>query len=393
MTSIPNILEHFSTLKDPRRIHPNTLHKLIDIIVIALCAILARCETWEEIADYAQEKYHFFKLFLELPNGIPSHDTFNRTMSLIDPILWQQYFASWMHIQSSESRELLKHIQIDGKVLRGSRSTGKGKTQSKESAVEIVSAWSSEQQLVLGHVTVEESSNEIKAVPVLLKLLDLEGAIVSLDAMGCQKETTDLIIEGGADYLVALKGNQGTLHQAAKDLFVDTQADPKRPQPSVASSFDVGHGREEERTCYVLDDLSQFSAADCNVESWRDLKSLIVMESTTVRQGKTSSERRYYLSSWVGTAQEVLSRVRGHWSIENQQHYVLDVTFREDSSRTRRGFAAENLGLLRRMALNLLNLNVGLKISKRRKRLKALLSEKYLLSLMGLSHLEAALGG
>ncbi len=314
-------------------------------------------------------------------------------MSLIDPILWQQYFASWMHIQSSESRELLKHIQIDGKVLRGSRNTGKGKTQSKESAVEIVSAWSSEQQLVLGHVTVEESSNEIKAVPVLLKLLDLEGAIVSLDAMGCQKETTDLIIEGGADYLVALKGNQGTLHQAAKDLFIDTQADPKRPQPSTASSFDVGHGREEERTCYVLDDLSQFSAADCNVESWRDLKSLIVMESTTVRQGKTSSERRYYLSSWVGTAQEVLSRVRGHWSIENQQHYVLDVTFREDSSRTRRGFAAENLGLLRRMALNLLNLNVGLKISKRRKRLKALLSEKYLLSLMGLSHLEAALGG
>jgi predicted transposase YbfD/YdcC len=273
---------------------------------------------------------------------------------------------------------------VAGKVLCGSRSTGTGKRvdQAKEPAVEIVSAWSSEHQLVIGHVTVESTSNEIKAVPVLLKLLDLEGTLVSLDAMGCQKDTTDLIVEGGGDYLVALKGNQGTLHQAAQDLFEDVLKDTRntREKPERNSSFDVGHGREEERTCYVLKDLKQLAMADCNVESWRNLKCLIVVEAKVVRQGKNSFERRYFLSSKDWTAEDALEAVRGHWSIENQQHYVLDVVFCEDASRTRRGFAAENLGLIRRLALNLLNLDVGLNISKRRKRLKALLNPDYLLS-------------
>lgn len=313
----------------------------------------------------------------------------NRAFSLIDPILWQQLFVSWMRIQTPESLEKIKHLQIDGKVLCGTRSTGTGKrkTQTKEPAVEIVSAWSSEQQLVIGHVTVESTSNEIKAVPVLLKLLDLEGTVVSLDAMGCQKETTDLIIEAGGDYLVALKGNQGTLHQAAQDLFDDVLKDKPstREKPERNSSFDVGHGRQEERTCYVLKDLRQLTMADCNVESWRDLRCLVVVEAKTVRQGKSSFERRYFLSSKDWTAEQALEGVRGHWSIENQQHYVLDVVFREDASRTRRGFAAENLGLIRRLALNLLNLDVGVNISKRRKRLRALMNSDYLLSLLGLS--------
>jgi predicted transposase YbfD/YdcC len=386
---IVNIIEHFSSLQDPRRDHPSKLHKLIDIIVITLCATLAKCDTWEEIADYALEQHDFFKQFLELPNGIPSHDTMNRAFSLIDPILWQQLFVSWMRIQTPESLEKIKHVQIDGKVLCGSRSTGTGKrvNQPKEPALEIVSAWSSEHQLVLGHVTVESTSNEIKAVPVLLKLLDLEGTLVSLDAMGCQKDTTDLIIEGGGDYLVALKGNQGTLHQAAQDLFDDVLKDKRstREKPERNSSFDVGHGREEERTCYVLKDLKQLVVGDCNVESWRNLKCLIVVEAQTVRQGKPSFERRYFLSSKDWTAEQALEGVRGHWSIENQQHYVLDVVFREDASRTRRGFAAENLGLIRRLALNLLNLDVSVNISKRRKRLRALLNPDYLLSLLGLS--------
>ena len=386
---IINILEHFSTLQDTRRDHPSKLHKLIDIIVITLCAMLAKCDTWEEIADFATEQHEFFKQFLELPNGIPSHDTINRTFSLIDPILWQQLFASWMQLQTPESFEKIKHIQIDGKVLCGSRSTGTGKRldQPKEPAVEIVSAWSSEHQLVLGHVTVESTSNEIKAVPVLLKLLDLEGTLVSLDAMGCQKDTTDLIIEGGGDYLVALKGNQGTLHQAAQDLFDDVLKDTgnTREKPEQDSSFDVRHGREEERICYVLKDLKQFESADCQVESWRNLKCLIVVEAKTFRQGKSSFERRYFLSSKDWTAEQALKGVRGHWSIENQQHYVLDVVFREDASRTRRGFAAENLALIRRLALNLLNLDVSVNISKRRKRLRALLNPDYLFSLLGLS--------
>ncbi len=294
-----------------------------------------------------------------------------------------------MQSLNAENTERIKHIQIDGKVLRGTRNTGTGKRrdQPKEPAVEIVSAWASEHQLVIGHVTVESSSNEIKAVPVLLKHLDLEGTIVSLDAMGCQKETTDLIVEQGGDYLVALKGNQGNLHQAAKDLFEDTikNTTGTYPIPEKTSSFDVGHGREETRTCFVLKDLTQLHSADCDVESWRGLKSLIVIASSTVRQGKISSERRYYLSSAGWTAVEALARVRGHWSIENQQHYVLDVVFCEDSSRSRRGFAAENLALIRQLALNLLNLDVGLNVSKRRKRLKCLLNDEYLLSLLGVS--------
>jgi predicted transposase YbfD/YdcC len=386
---IIDIIEHFSTLQDTRRDHPSKLHKLIDIIIITLCAMIAKCETWEEIADYALARFEFFKQFLELPNGVPSHDTINRTFSRINPILWQQYFIAWMKVQTPESLEKIKHIQIDGKVLRGTRSTGTGKRvdQPKEPAVEIVSAWSSEHQLVIGHVTVEKSSNEIKAVPILLKQLDLEGTLVSLDAMGCQKETTDLIIEGGGDYLVALKGNQGTLHQAAIDLFEDVQKDTSktREKPEVHSSFDVGHGREEERSCYVLKDLKQLELADCQVESWRNLKCLVVVEAKTIRQGKESFERRYFLSSKDWIAKQALESVRGHWSIENQQHYVLDVVFGEDSSRTRQGFAAENLGLIRRLALNLLNLDMGLIISKRRKRLKALLDSDYLLSLLGLS--------
>ena len=386
---IANIIEHFSTLPDPRRDHPSKHHKLIDIIVITLCAMLAKSETWEEIADYAEEKHAFLKQFLELPNGIPSHDTINRTFSLIAPTLWQQHFASWMQTQTVESAEKISHIQIDGKVLRGSRSTGTGKraNQAKTPAVEIVSAWASEQQLVLGHVTVASSSNEIKAVPELLKLLDLEDTVVSLDAMGCQKETTDLIVQQGGSYLVALKGNQGSLHQAAQDLFEDTLGDVTGAylKPEQASSFDVAHGREEERVCYVLKDLAQLILADCSVESWRDLRCLIVLEARTVRQGKASFERRYYLSSGDWSANEALARVRGHWSIENQQHYVLDVVFREDASRTRRGFAAENLALIRRLALNLLNQDTSLQRSKRRKRLKALLNDGYLMSLLGLS--------
>ena len=252
---IANILEHFSSLPDPRRDHPSKLHALIDIIVIALCALLAKCETWEDIADYvldkaapnrpirAEEKREFLKSFLALQGGIPSHDTFNRTFALIDPVLWQQHFISWMHTLTPESQEKMTRIQIDGKVLRGSKSSGIGKRrqQIQEAAVEIVSAWSSEHQLVIGQVTVDSASNEIRAVPVLLKQLNLEGTLVSLDAMGCQKETTDLIVEGGGNYLVALKGNQSRLYQAAQDLFEDTLKNTTGLylKPEQASSFDA----------------------------------------------------------------------------------------------------------------------------------------------------------
>ena len=390
MTSnrIVSITPHFQDFPDPRREHPSKLHKLIDIIVIALCGLLAKCETWDDIADHAEERADFFKTLLELPNGIPSHDTITRTFSILDPELWQDYFGTWMKAQTAVSAEKIRHLQIDGKVLRGSKTTGNGKqSKQKREAVEIVSAWSSEQQLVIAQVTVQPGSNEIKAVPALLEQLDLAGTVVSLDAMGAQQDTTAAIIQGGGDYLVALKGNQGRLHQAAQDLFEDVQRDQGRTRevPSQAQSFDVAHGREETRYCFVLRDLEQLQVADCGVENWGGLRSLIVVKSTRKTQGKTSVETRFFLCSALWDATTALARVRGHWSIENQQHYVLDVVFAEDANRTRRGFAAQNLAVLRRMALNLLNLETVFSTSKRRQRLKALMSNDYLRLLLGVT--------
>ena len=390
-----NILEHFSTLKDPRRNHPNKLHKLIDIVVISICAMLAKCETWDEIADYALERQDFFQEFLELPNGIPSHDTINRVFASVDPSLWQQCFCSWMQSVTTESAKKIKQIQIDGKTLCGTKSSGTGKREVKQTALQMVTAWASEQQLVLAQTAVEGKSNEITAIPDLLQMLDLERTIVSIDAMGAQTKIAEQIVEQGGDYILGLKGNQATLHQAAQDLFEDTLKTSSAQD--YAESFDVGHGRQEERKCWVLKDLRQFELADCRVETWVGLKSVIVIEAVTTRKGKISSDRRYYLSSLDCSPEQGLSFTRGHWSIENQatmpvgafygqeEHYVLDVLFREDVSRARRGFAAQNLGLMRRLVLNLLNLDMGLNVSKRRKRLRAMLNDAYLLSLIGLS--------
>jgi predicted transposase YbfD/YdcC len=383
-----SLVEHYANFPDPRREHATKLHKLIDIIVITLCGTIAKCDSWDEIAEYAEQKQAFLSTFLELPNGIPSHDTIARTFAMLDPKLWTDYFVSWMKQQTKASQEKIEQIQIDGKTLRATKSTGTGKRKtSKLEALEIVSAWASEQQLVIAQVGVEEGSNEIKAVPALLEQLELDGTVVSLDAMGCQKEITDKILKGGGDYLVALKGNQKTLHQAAQDLFSDVKADQGKTQevPSTHSSFDVAHGRQETRVCYVLKDLTQLEMADCGVENWIGLNSLVVVEATRVCKGKETFETRYFLASADWSAEMALKRVRGHWSIENQEHYVLDMVFHEDANRTRKGYAAQNLAVMRRLSLNLLNLNLQKRTSKRLKRLRALLDDNYLLELLGLS--------
>jgi predicted transposase YbfD/YdcC len=394
MATIQSLVEHYASFPDPRRAHATTLHKLIDIIVITLCGTLAKCDSWDEIAEYAEQKQEFLARFLELPNGIPSHDTISRTFAMLDPKLWTDYFVRWMKNQTQVSKAKIEQIQIDGKTARGTKSSGKGKIKGKKlEALEIVSAWASEVQLVIGEVAVEAGSNEIRAVPALLEQLDLEGTVVSLDAMGCQKETTDLIVAGGGDYLVALKGNQQTLHQAAIDLFADVQNDQgkTREVPDSHSTFDVAHGRQETRVCYVLKDLSQFEVADCGVENWTGLNSLVVVEATRAAKGKETFERRYYVTSADWSAETALARVRGHWSIENQQHYVLDMVFHEDANRTRKGYAAQNQAVMRRLALNLLNLNPQKGKSKRLQRLRALLDDDYLLELLGLN-LEVEMG-
>jgi predicted transposase YbfD/YdcC len=384
---VKNILEAFAELPDPRREHPNKLHKLIDIVVIAVCGTIAKCDGWEELADYGVEKKDFFKRFLELPNGIPSHDTFNRVFSNLHPVAWQTCFMTWMQSMSQLSADKL--VSIDGKTLRGSKSSGTGKRDEERAALELVSAWLSENELVLAQLAVPEGRNEIAVIPELLALLDLQGATVTIDAMGCQTEIAETIIDQGGEYILALKKNQKTLFNAVSDLFED-----KLDQNAVietVETFDVAHGRQETRTCYVVQDfqhLEHFKLAECNLSAWTKLTSLIMVQSQTKRQGKESTEKRFFLSSLALSAKDALTKVRQHWSIENQQHYPLDVVFREDTSRTRRGFASQNLAALRRLGLNLLNLDVTPKLSKRRKRLKALLDDTYMLNLLGihLSH-------
>lgn len=377
---VKSVLEAFKELPDPRREHPQTLHKLEDIVVIALCAVIAKCETWEEIADYGVIKKDVLQKYLELPNGIPSHDTFNRVLSLISPVAWQQCFMQWMKSMSQLSEEKL--IGIDGKVLRGSKSSGAGKIATEQAALSIVSAWASENQLVLAQIALENAGHELSVIPDLLELLDLAGASVSIDAAGCHKEIAEQIIEQGGDYLLSLKGNQGKLYDAAKWLF-DYNLTEAISMDSI-QTFDVAHGREETRTCWLITDFDYLEQAQCNLHKWIHLNAIIVVQSEVKRQGKLTTQRRFFLTSHNFSAEQALHRVRKHWSIENQQHYPLDVLFNEDASRTRKGFAPQNLALLRRLALNLLNLDTDSKLSKRRKRLKAAHDDDYLLQLLGL---------
>jgi predicted transposase YbfD/YdcC len=378
---VSNIIEHFKDLPDPRINQHMVLHKLIDIVVIAVCATLAQQDTWEEIADYAEMKQAFLRRFLELANGVPSHDTISRVFALLDPLAWQACFAAWMRSMGKLSGEKL--IAIDGKTLRGSKATGTGKREQERAALELVTAWASENELVLAHLAVKEDSNEITILPELLELLDLEGATVTLDAMGTQCDIAEQIVEQGGDYLLTLKANHGKMYDEASWLFTyNLEQQVLMPH---ANSFDVQHGRQEVRQCWLIHDFSYLQTTTCNLAAWKHLAAIVVVESTTLRQGKEQQDRRFFLTSLSEDAQTLLDRVRKHWSIENQQHYPLDVTFNEDRNRTRRGFAAQNLAALRRLALNLLNLDEDKKRSKRRKRLKALLDDSYLLQLLGVS--------
>lgn len=378
---ITNILEAFAELPDPRREHPLTLHKLIDIVVIAVCATIAKSDTWEEIADYGVMKEGFLRQFLELAYGIPSHDTFTRVFARLDPQAWQTCFMRWMRSVSQVSEDKL--ISIDGKVLRGSKSKGQGKCEAEQAALTMVSAWASENELVLAQLALEDNGHELSIIPELLNLPELEGASVSIDAAGCHKEIAEQIVGQGADYVLALKANHGQLFDEANWLF-DYHRKEAVPMDK-AETFDVAHGREETRTCWLLSDLSYLGGADCGLRDWSQLNAIIVLDSKVLRQAKESYKRRFFLTSHDFSASDALTRVRKHWSIENQQHYPLDVLFREDAARTRKGFAAQNLASLRRLALNLLNLEDAFTGSKRRKRLKALLDDNYLLKLLGLS--------
>jgi len=374
------IAYHFAGLPDPRHPAFRDHHLLGDILVIALSAVLAGAQSWDAIAAFGVEKRAWLlSLGLSLPNGIPSHDTFNRVFAALDPAAFQRCFAGW--IKAVCSALGLRHIPIDGKALRGSRGP-------EGSCLHSVSAWAREQRLTLAQVAVEGKGNEITAIPQLLALLDLRGALVSIDAIGCQREIARQIVEAGGDYLLAVKENQPTLHrdiQAMLDRAVE--AGFALPGCSLCGGEDEsGHGRQECRSYALFTDLSGLSSRG----EWPGLKAVLVAaRERRVGGGEVSHEQAFYISSRAGGAEELAGAARGHWEIENGCHWVLDVVFGEDRCRARQGNAALNLGWLRRMALALLRQDQS-KGSLPTKRLRAALSDDFRRHLLNLLSQEYA---
>jgi predicted transposase YbfD/YdcC len=376
-----NLIEHFKDIADPR-IDRTKDHDLIDILVIAICALLCAAESFNDMEDFGNAKHDWFKTFLKLRNGIPSHDTFNRVFALLDPKEFLNCFLGWT--QSLREAIPQEIIAVDGKALR--RALNK-----KESPKYVVSAWAESNNLVLGQLKVEEKSNEITALPQLLRVLELAGCIVTTDAMGCQKKIAREIIEADADYVLALKGNQETVHEEVKTFLDATLEEKKVRRPEgVATSKEAtmlkefktvekDHGRIETRCYYQSDWLDWFADRD----QWEGLRSVGMVESSREIDGKVAVERRYYLSSLKLDVETFARAVRGHWGVENKLHWVLDVCFREDQSRARARNAAENLATLRRLALNLLKREKIKKRGIRGKQLNASWDHAYLLRVLG----------
>ena len=364
------LLDHFATLPDPR-IARHRWHKLSDILVIAVCAVLCGAESYPAIEDFGHEREEWLKQFLELPEGIPSHDTFNRVLRLLDPIQFQACFLSWMHAVAEVTQGEV--VAIDGKTLRRSFAKGTAKR-----AVHMVSAWATENGVVLGQRKVDTKSNEITAIPELLDLLALRGCIVTIDAMGCQRTIAQKIVEQGADYVLALKGNQPTLEQTVAHFFVaGPEAEAHRTASAYSEQTEQGHGRVETRCAWLSEELN----AELTTLAWPGLRSIGMVEATRTLAGETTVEQRFYLTSLKSDAQQFARAVRNHWGIENKLHWTLDVTFREDQSRLRTGHGPENFAVLRHIALNLLRQEPSPK-SLPRKRLACALNPDYLLKVL-----------
>ncbi len=360
------IQDHFTELTDPRR--RKVMYPLMNIVVIAVCAVICGADDFVAIAEFGEKKRKWFARFLDLRNGIPSHDRFNAILAAIKPAEFEKCLLSWITaLQDITDGQI---VAIDGKTLRRSFDAASGKA-----AIHMVSAWATANQISLGQVVVDEKSNEITAIPKLLEMLEISGCLVTIDAMGCQTEIAREIVAAEADYVLAVKGNQPTLHQGIAQHFDDSLEDDfAHTKVRRYETEEKGHGRKEQRyyfLCPVPEGLPDASR-------WAKLKAIGIAISTTERNGKECNEVRYYILSKYLSARRFAEAVRGHWGIENRLHWQLDVTFQEDQCRVRKGHADTNFSTLRRAALSLLKNESTLKVGVKNKRLSAGWDETYL---------------
>jgi predicted transposase YbfD/YdcC len=360
-----SVSAYFSEMED-FRIDRKKQHLLTDIITIAIAAALCGSNSYDDIEDFAVVREDWFKTFLELPNGIPSHDTFNRVFANMDPAKFEQCFRNWVDAVLASHKEQL--ISIDGKTIRGAKSHG------IKSPIHMVSAWANDSNMVLGQVRVSEKSNEITAIPELLNSLFIKGSLISIDAMGCQEDIAACIIKGKGDYLLAVKNNQSGLFENIGDSF-------RFLKPvSYDENMDIGHGRIETRKCTVMTDLAHIDEP----ERWKHLSVLVKMECERCFKATGIIEKatRYYIGSKLADAAFYQQNIRDHWAIENKLHWVLDVDFQEDADRKRNKNAAQNFSLINKVAINILKNDQTRNISIRRKKNIAAWDLKYLLKLL-----------
>jgi predicted transposase YbfD/YdcC len=374
---IDQMFSYFAVVHDPRRQHPTTLHSLKAILTITILATICGAHNWVEIEQWGHAHHQWLAEFLDLTYGIPSHDTFGRVFAVLDPTALQQAFMAWMSALANVAGEV---IALDGKTIRRSldRTDGTG-------AIHVVSAWASRNELVLAQFKVDEKSNEITALPELLALLNLHGSVVTIDAMGCQVEIARQIVAQGGDYVLSLKENQPGLHSECEEWF-EWLRGPHPEDEAVVLGYDAqvdgGHGRIETRKVWSTEALEGLSTC----ERWPGLTTLVLVESTRQVAAQASMERRYYISSLPGTTDEDAKRlggvIRTHWEIENRVHWVLDVAMGEDANRTRAGESAQNLALIRKLALNLLRRETSVPVGIAAKQQRAGWDHTYLLKIL-----------
>jgi predicted transposase YbfD/YdcC len=371
---VSDITKHFSKVTDPR-IDRTKRHKLIDIILLVICGVICGADSWVDIEMFGKAKKDWLKTFLELPNGIPSHDTFGRVFAAINPEEFEKSFMEWVKaIQELTQGQV---IALDGKQLRGSKDSETGKN-----AIYMVSAWASENQLVLGQRKVDDKSNEITAIPKLLKMLDITGCIVTIDAIGTQTKIAKTIIENKGDYLLAVKENQGHLFEDIHDLFEEDRTYEFKEAPyGYAKTVNKDHGRIEIRQCWAISD-PEYLATIRDIDHWQGLKSLVMIESERIIGDKTEKQTSFYISSLENDAGKILNARRSHWGIENSLHWVLDMAFNEDHSRVRKDNAPQNFSIIRQLALNLLKQESSLKVGIKAKRLRCGWDTEYFLKVL-----------